>query len=143
MEITPVSQIEPPAYPTRNELLTDRKSLYGYLPDRWRKSKRLAGALSLFLAANCAGCNLDVGGSSPPTRGAAPEREDPFDDKGDDSRVAWQSAEEVVRDALVEQAADWTRSIFRGRTLMMGCVAMMPPAVLHEDAAAQAARDSD
>jgi len=143
MDIKPVSQIEAPAYPTRDELLADRRALHDCLPSRWRKTKGLAGALSLFLAANCSGgCGFDAGGGVPRKADTTQESSDPFADEGDAGHVVSDSAEENDPGPLVEEAADWIYSIFGGRAAMTGCIAMMPPAVLHEDAAVQAAHDS-
>jgi hypothetical protein len=120
MEIKPVVQIRPPAYPTQDELLADKKTLQECLPCRWRKAKGLAGALTLLLAANLTGCGDATSGQ--PGRSAAAARNNP--------------------DPLIVEAGYWIRSIFRGRQVMLGCVAMMPPAVLQEDAAAGATGDS-
>ena len=64
MQIKPVPQLEAPAYPTQDELLADRKATEDCLPRRWRKTKGLAGALSLLVAANMTGCG-DGGAGQP------------------------------------------------------------------------------
>jgi len=117
MEIKPVGQVESPAYPTRDELLGDEKTLQDCLPRRWRKAKGLAGALALLLAANVTGCG-----------------------DGADNRPA--AAPEDRDNPVVVESSYWIRSIFRGRQVMLGCIAMMPPAVLQEDAAKHAVENA-
>ena len=135
MEIQPVPQIEAPAYPTRDELLADKQTLQDCLPCRWRKTRGLAGALALFLAANAAGCGGGANGR--PGESAVVARDDSDAQPGESPAI-----EEDDSDTLVVEADYWIRSIFQKRYVMMGCVALMPPAVLQEDAAVHAAQDS-
>jgi hypothetical protein len=123
MDIKPVSQIDVPAYPTQEDL-ADRKTLQQNLPRRWRKAHGLAGAVALFMAANTAGCGEP---SNPPQ-----------------SSVAIDCSGRLFTSEVVAEADGWIRSIFRKpqpRRVMMGCIAIMPPAVLHEDAAVKAVQD--
>jgi hypothetical protein len=115
MKIEPVLHIETPAYPLRDEFLADKQSLQECLPNRWRKSMGLAGALAILLAANLTGCS---GTNSQPKKAAPPQA-----------------------NTVVDDAGYWIRSIFQEQDVMMGCVAIMPPAVLQEDAAVNDAGD--
>jgi hypothetical protein len=126
MEIKPVPQIEAPAYPTQDELRADKRMLQNCLPRRWRKTKGLAGALSLLVAANMTGCGDSS--TARPDRSGPPFPVDPVR----------QAQEELFQPSFVAEASYWTRSIFEERQAMLGCIAMMPPAVIQEDAAKQA-----
>jgi hypothetical protein len=68
MEIKPVENAAPPAYPAADGAET-RMLLATHVPDRWRKAKRLAGALAVAMAANLSdGCGSTVNDSRVPER---------------------------------------------------------------------------
>jgi hypothetical protein len=115
MQLQPISRAESPGYPTRREFLTQRDTLLEHVPARWSKTKGLLGAVTIFVAANlCTGCGPAAKSSN------APDESNPFYADRDS--------------AVVEQAASWTRSIFEKRHFAMGCIAMMPPRHVSEDA---------
>jgi hypothetical protein len=122
MEIEPVSKVELPAYPTRDELPAEKVALGETLPSRWRKARGLVGALAMFMAANMTGCGSD---SNRPG--------------GNSSAI---DADGRIESPVVE-ADGWIRSIFRKpQPVMLGCVAIRPPVVLQEDAAVKATQDA-
>jgi hypothetical protein len=112
MQLQPLTQTAPPDYPTREEFLTRQNTLLEHVPARWKKSKGFLSAVALFVAANfCAGCG--------------PAADSP---RSDEFLLARQNS-------LVGDAAVWTRMIFAQRHFVTGCIAMMPPKVVPEDAA--------
>ena len=68
MEPKPVKKAKPPRYPTRLEVLADPELLARHLPPAWRVSSELAGAVTLFLAANGA---VNAADDAPPPVEAA------------------------------------------------------------------------
>ena len=101
MELKPVENIDPPTYPTCEELVDAKAVLSAHLPRRWRKAKGLAGAIAVVLAANCSGgCGSDGQFSSSQADVDVPQS-------------AYVPAE--PSDPMLEQAGDWVRSIFGGQ----------------------------
>jgi hypothetical protein len=125
MDIRPVSRIAAPAYPTREELPAERVALGETLPVRWRKARGLVSALTLFMAANMTGCGGESGRPA-----------------GNSIRIDT-TGRILSSDDTVAEADGWIRSIFRKpQPVMLGCIAVMPPAVLQEDAAVKATQDA-
>ena len=106
MQAEPASRREPPAYPTRVELKAENGVLGEHLPKAWKTGSGFAGAVALLVAANLTGCS-----SEPPTI-RTPE-------------------------PVVMEASAWIESIFQTTPntgpVMLGCIAIMPPAVFSED----------
>jgi hypothetical protein len=130
MEIEPVSKLEAPAYPSAkvagaNALLSTN------VPRRWR-SKRLAGALAVTLAANFSGgCGSTVSESAPPR--PVPAVCDPFSDA------------EVDHNRLIAQAGKWCRSIYgkpQTQFRMGGAIIVRQPQVNEGDAGGEPPSDS-
>jgi hypothetical protein len=96
MEIEPVAKLEAPSYPSAK--VADAGPLLSkHLPERWRKAKRLAGALAVTLAVNLSdGCGSAVGDS------ATPKRRSPV-------CVPPAGAQQ---DPLVAKASDWIRTVY-------------------------------
>jgi hypothetical protein len=119
MDVQHVARIDPPAYPTRAEVLADQNLLQENIPGGWRRCRGFAGALSLLVAANLTGC------------------------QGESHTSTWEAYQDP--EPIVQEASDWVRSIFddgsnggwRAGRVMLGCVAIMPPTYLPEDEAMQ------
>ena len=123
MEIKPVPQIEAPAYPTRDELLADKKILQECVPSRWRKTRGLAGAVALCLAANLSGCGGEPRETAkvaekPPVK-SEEEASDPFSPSAESAESAESTdtvAPPIVEDPLIEKASAWIQSIYEDRS---------------------------
>ena len=125
MEIEPVEKIEPPAYPSGEELADAKAMLSAHFPSRWRTAKGLAGAMAVALAANCSGgCSseFDNGGNQPVdvsrATAAPPASFGVRVDPADPSFMA---------------ASDWVRSIFesqsQSRVILGGDILIVTPTV--------------
>jgi hypothetical protein len=115
MEIQPVSQIEAPSYPSA-KVAEAGVLLSRHVPERWRKAKRLAGALAVAAAANFSGgCSSTVSESAPPR--PVPAVCDP----------------PPGQNRLIGEARDWIRSIYskpQSQSLIMGArVGIVPPVI--------------
>jgi hypothetical protein len=120
MEIQPVLQIDAPSYPSA-EVAEAGMLLPRHVPERWRKAKRLAGALAVTLAANASnGCGATVSDSSPPKPVPAVCEPPP-----------------AAEGRLITEARDWVRSIYgkpQTQFMFMGAIRVTQPQVNEADA---------
>jgi hypothetical protein len=141
MEIKPLQQIETPAYPTLDDLLADKTALRESVPCRWRKAHGLAGALSLFLAANSTGCGGTSTPQPPPV--TAPATNMVGNDTAPGLPVCPTPAPAVNVNPVVVESEYWIRSIFaepHSQSATGGVV--LPSHINQEDSAVQSVLDS-
>jgi hypothetical protein len=114
MEVKPVEKNAPPSYPAAG-LDEEQALLSAHVPERWRKTKRLAGAVAVALAANLSGgCGSHAIGD------AAPKPE----------RFEWEAVPQENSNPMLADASDWVRSIYgkpQSQSFIMGAIRLSPP----------------
>ncbi len=148
MNPEPLEHNELPAYPTRDELRADHGLLDRRLPRAWKLGRDFAGAVALFMAANCTGC----GAPSTPAQCQPASLSGPTDAEKNETlgrgrwsellqvlqEVEWESAvQQYGPDPIVGMASEWIDSLLREQSppALVACVAITPPVFLPEDEA--------